>query len=607
MSKKKKREYREVIELIGKIEKAAGNRKCIFRGEPSDQFGKITSNLYRKLGEPEVVLDVMEQLEKTKKLIADDFVRFVAQFGEGKRKEPPEEGEFGQKDELGKILEKFLFIGRRGGAVPEKYRGAIVRELHKTYAIGAKDWEGDSSKSEIDILADIQHYGGETNYIDFSECHLVALFFACYDYNYGERDGHIIILPKQGLERKSNEGLISQKERFIFSPPSDDNRRVEKQHSVMLYEPQGFLEYEQLEIKPVKVRQELKRDVLAYLSTRHKISVKTLFPDVHGYIKSQKFVRRSRSLHRQAYILLEERKYEEALAVCNRALELNPESSEFYALRAQAYWGLGAYGPADLDMNRALERNDKNPLAYFARAGIRIGQCRLEEALKDCELILKLGYEEAGVYQLRSRVYDALFCYEEALKDCNHALGLGPQSDIFCASMYDARSRALTGLRRYGEALSDSNTGLNLCGQNTGMRAVLYNARALAHLGLEDYKKALEDSNRGLELDNWSDSPLCVALYKTRAMVYKGLGCYDEALKDCARGLELANGNALFLTGFYLLRSDIYEESDKKEVNLKKALELAKETNHIPYIELIQQELAKLKPPDPNSTLILVQ
>ena len=246
MAKRKKQEYKEAIDLIKKIEKATGNRKCIFRGEPSDRFGKVTSNLYRKLGEPEEVLDVKEQIEQTKKLITD----LLVQFGEGKRRTPLNEGEFSKvEDELGSILEKCLFIGRRGGAVPEEYRGDISRELHKTYANEAKNWAIDPPKSEVEILTDIQHYGGETNYIDFSDCHLVALFFACYDYNYRERDGHIIVLPKQGLERKSNEGLISQNERFIFSPLSGDNHRVEKQHSVMLYEPEGFLEYEQLKIR----------------------------------------------------------------------------------------------------------------------------------------------------------------------------------------------------------------------------------------------------------------------------------------------------------------------------------------------------------------------
>ena len=315
MSKQKKREPTTVIELLKEIEKAAGNSKCIFRGEPSDQFGKVTSNLYRKLGVPEEVLDVKEQIEETKKLLMDLLVNLV------KKKEPLKEVE------IDKILEKCLFVGGRGGTVPEEHRGSILRELHKTYANEAKDWAINPPKSEVEILTDIQHYGGETNYIDFSTCYLVALFFACNDDNFSEYDGHIIILPEQGLEKKPSGGLISQNERFIFSPSSETNLRIENQHSVMLYEPARiFLEYEQLKIKPIKVRQELKREVLALpLLKKHEISVKTIFPDVHGYIKSQKFVRRSRSLHRQAYVLLKEEKYKEAQAVCTSALELKPE------------------------------------------------------------------------------------------------------------------------------------------------------------------------------------------------------------------------------------------------------------------------------------------
>ena len=354
-------------------------------------------------------------------------------------------------------------------------------------------------------------------------------------------------------------------------------------------------------IKPIQVRQGLKRDVLAYLSKEYKISVKTLFPDVHGYIKSQKFVRRSRSLHRQAYVLLRSEKYREAQAVCTSALELNPESSEFYALRAQAYLSLMDHGAADRDVNRALELNDKNPSAYFVRAQIQTGRYRFEEALKDCERAVELGHKEAEVYQLRARIYNSMRRYEEALSHCNRALELSPQRDVFRATLYEVRSQALTGLYRYDEALSDCNRGLKLCGNSAAVCAMLYSARARAYLQQKNYDEALLDCDRSIELGR-RNGTLSVALYQTRAQVYESLGRYEEALKDCDCALELTSEDSLFRIGIHFLQVSIYgqwNKLDKVEINLKKALKLAKKINHAPSIELIQKTLSTLNNPNP--------
>ena len=50
-------------------------------------------------------------------------------------------------------------------------------------------------------LAAVQHLGGATNFVDFSEDLNVALFFACY--KNPDKDGRIIVMPSSKNDRES--------------------------------------------------------------------------------------------------------------------------------------------------------------------------------------------------------------------------------------------------------------------------------------------------------------------------------------------------------------------------------------------------------------------
>ena len=69
--------------------------------------------------------------------------------------------------------------------VDHKNRVTIVRSAGVT-------WQMLEEQRDFEILTDIQHYGGETNLIDFTRGYLIALFFAC-DGSFDE-DGRIITL-----------------------------------------------------------------------------------------------------------------------------------------------------------------------------------------------------------------------------------------------------------------------------------------------------------------------------------------------------------------------------------------------------------------------------
>ena len=53
--------------------------------------------------------------------------------------------------------------------------------------------------------------------------------------------------------------------------------------------------------------------------------------------------------------------YGRALAVLNRAIELNPEDASALASRGYTYWDMERYDEALADFNRGLELNPKDP------------------------------------------------------------------------------------------------------------------------------------------------------------------------------------------------------------------------------------------------------
>ena len=212
MDKEKPNEPSTVDDILRKIEEKADTGGYIYRGEPEHYqedpyYGKVSSNLYR----------VFLELE--------DFDVEAEQFD-------IEDVQMG-------MLE----------AVKEFSREPV---------------------SEIKRLAEIQHYGGKTNLIDFTEDYLVALFMAC-----------------DGSPCKNGRVILEKKE--LMSPyiekPYEPINRVIAQKSVFIRHPDGFISPSEDDV--INIPAVLKQPILGHLRNSHGISVETIYNDIHGFIKDQ--------------------------------------------------------------------------------------------------------------------------------------------------------------------------------------------------------------------------------------------------------------------------------------------------------------------------------
>ena len=81
-----------------------------------------------------------------------------------------------------------------------------------------------NKNDDIEILSELQHYGGKTNLIDFTNDYRVALFFAC-DGSF-DRAGRVVL-----CEKSSHQTVL----------PKKPENRIEAQKSVFIWAPKGFV------------------------------------------------------------------------------------------------------------------------------------------------------------------------------------------------------------------------------------------------------------------------------------------------------------------------------------------------------------------------------
>ena len=231
---------------------------------------------------------------------------------------------------------------------------------------------------DFGILTEIQHYGGKTNLIDFTTDYYVALFFACQA-RY-EEDGRVILLDR------------SKEMREHIREPSMENNRVNVQKSIFVRPPRGYIENGQYETATIP--KHLKAQLLNYLEWKHKISQRSVYNDIQGFIKYSED-------RRQAYTNFHEgRKYHQQGQICdaikhyNEAIGLKPDFSDAYKHRGLAY----------------KIRGDSRRDAY-------------ERAIADYDIVEQLR-PNARLYHNRGCAYNAMENYESAVKDFDKALAL---------------------------------------------------------------------------------------------------------------------------------------------------------------------------------------
>lgn len=207
-------------------------------------------------------------------------------------------------------LEKKFQFENNSQIHPSNNRVNYINELELMLADVRKNYPNKYTKdmSDLDVLADIQHNGGATCLVDFSQNVLTSLYFACCD-KY-DKDGFVycydiindmimkdmLTYLKPNDEKRSIRSLLLQtyKEtnissdettRFCLWKPSSTNNRIARQDSIFLFGIEPFIVKEHA-VKVIKIDREDKLYILFALKNIFNISGETIYNDHVGFASS---------------------------------------------------------------------------------------------------------------------------------------------------------------------------------------------------------------------------------------------------------------------------------------------------------------------------------
>ena len=242
------------------------------------------------------------------------------------------------------------------------------------------DWSRIFSDMNIDIeiLTELQHYGGKTNLIDFTTDYFIAIFFACD--GHPNEDGRVILLQK-----------TNEIENIIMRPQSP-RHRVIAQKSVFIRPLKGFIEPREEET--VTIPASLKQPLLEYLRKYHDISTETIYNDLYGFIRNQNVHVRSYTHFYRGFACQnrinealtpeeKQREYEEAIKHYTEAIKLKPDLGMAYNNRGIAYMHKGEFDNAIRNYTEAIRLNPDNAGVYGNRGEAWLHLQEWEKAKSD--------------------------------------------------------------------------------------------------------------------------------------------------------------------------------------------------------------------------------
>jgi len=390
--KKSKAEIDKKVEkLLREIRKTVREAKTplIFRGENKD-YGNISSKLCRYFNA------ILSQARGERHGATFDFKPV-------RRALKKQLGGLGENiyADLEKSLKENVYA-----QISKEQEGLKIEKMQKDFILNDVQ-EYLHYEKEIDILTELQHYGGATNLIDFSHDFAVALFFACD----GEprEDGRLILLDA------NDEGVVS--------PKKNQNNRVIFQKSVFVQRKDGYIRKE--EVKEIDIPKGLKAGILAYLRSHHNIRTETMYGDLLGYIKNQE-------MHREAYkqfftgIIYEKMgNLQEGIDYYGKAIFLKSNFLQAYYNRGLAYSEKGEYKLAVADYNKAIELDLDNSAYLYSNRGLayeRKGD--YVRSIEDYNKSIELDVDYARAYANRAISWKALKKYKKAREDLKVAMPL---------------------------------------------------------------------------------------------------------------------------------------------------------------------------------------
>lgn len=226
-------------------------------------------------------------------------------------------------------------------------------------------------------------------------------------------------------------------------------------------------------------------------------------------------------LLKQAELLCEARRLDEALPMFDRAAEMEPaRSPAIRTLKAEILIREGRIGEAKQLLDQTITDTPGLAQARVFRALAYQEQGFFAEALADLDTAFQLGFEQTEFLVWRHGELQRLLGeYESAIQTLDEVLRSNPGNYFALAS----RGDCLRQMGQHLQAIEDFGRALDLSPGNPW----ILGRRGQAYLLLGQYDEAREDLSRAYEAD-----PSLVWILSIRGELHMQCGRYDEARHD---------------------------------------------------------------------------
>ena len=316
----------------------------------------------------------------------------------------------------------------------------INRELIKNARLRGHDQQNGRELSDLELLAELQHFRAATCLVDFTYNALIALWFACQPSSNGMVNGKVVAVRNNPARFKEITPKLLKKEIDYFFEDSEGERfqmyqwqprfqnyRIIAQQSIFLF---GHYKFDE-DAKCIIVA-DSKQDILTALQHVSGITEAMLFPDFVGFSRLRShhvpYMQLSASDYAERGARAHQRnEYEAALADYDMAIQLNPDNAQVFYNRGLVGMELKRYPDALADFNKVIELNPNNANAYNNRGNVQVKLEQYEEALNDYDAAIRLNPDHAAAYYHRGDVKVKLGNLNLASEDLHQALQLAAQ------------------------------------------------------------------------------------------------------------------------------------------------------------------------------------
>jgi tetratricopeptide (TPR) repeat protein len=293
----------------------------------------------------------------------------------------------------------------------------------------------------------------------------------------------------------------------------------------------AFTEAEKIDSKYRQLRQDYESQkqaaegAVAGTAPKTRTTIKPVYPDLAD-------------LQSQAAVLLEQRRFDEAIRVFTEILRADPDRADAWYGRGFAFLEKGFPDTAVEDLDRAIRLYSTSPQAS--------GQDG-RPSIVDPDLTARRRAEAAQAYCQRGRAYAMTGDYRRGVEDATEAIRLKPD----LAAAYLWRAVAYVKDCKYDRALADLAEAVRLDGSleasSRTWRAEARCGQGIARLAAKRWDEAIAgleeairlEPERGSELD-----PRLAEAYRERGYERANRGDFDEAVRDLNRALKLDKDDA---------------------------------------------------------------